>query len=180
MGRNIEIKARLADPQAVKSRVEAIAEGDPVVLEQEDVFFRSRSGRLKLRKTSDGAELIYYERSDDPEPAESQYLKTSCSDGPATEAMLSLALGIRGIVGKRRSVYRVGQTRVHLDEVENLGAFLELEVTLGLSEDAAEGEDIARALMEKLGIERGDLVAGAYIDLLEGEGAQGSGESVSS
>lgn len=41
---------------------------------------------------------------------------------------LRLALGIKGSVNKKRYLYMVGQTRVHVDEVEGLGNFMELEV----------------------------------------------------
>ncbi|MFN2187221.1 MAG: CYTH domain-containing protein, partial [Candidatus Promineifilaceae bacterium] len=80
---------------------------------------------------------------------------------------LESALGIRGIVRKRRWLYWVGNTRLHLDIVEGLGAFVELEVVLSTGQRIEEGEAIATSLMERLGISKGDLIEGAYIDLLE-------------
>jgi len=80
--------------------------------------------------------------------------------------VLSNALGVRGVVRKRRTLFLVGQTRIHLDEVENLGLFVEIEVVLSLQQTVSEGVHIAEEIMEKLGISRDDLVEKAYIDLL--------------
>jgi predicted adenylyl cyclase CyaB len=76
------------------------------------------------------------------------------------------------VVRKRRLLYLVGRTRIHLDEVEGLGAFLELEVVLADGEEEAEGEVIARRLLADLGVRDEDRVAKAYIDLLEEESGQ--------
>jgi predicted adenylyl cyclase CyaB len=80
---------------------------------------------------------------------------------------LELAYGIRGIVRKTRYLYLVDQTRVHLDEVEGLGQFMELEVVMQEGQSDAEGQLIAEGLMAVLGVERSDLLEGAYMDLLE-------------
>ena len=60
----------------------------------------------------------------------------------------------------------VGRTRIHLDRVEGLGDFLELEVVLGKSESTEEGMKTAQALMEKLGVQKSQLVEASYIDML--------------
>lgn len=170
MPRNVEIKARLAEPVTFRSRVEELADGAPILLEQEDVFFHSQRGRLKLRKEASGAQLIYYERSDLTGPAESQYFTESFADPATIEAMLSVALDIRGTVSKSRRLYKIGQTRVHIDEVLGLGSFVELEVELEAIQETSEGEAAARELMEKLELAEEYLVAESYIDLLEGPG----------
>jgi len=71
-------------------------------------------------------------------------------------------------VKKTRYLYLVGQTRVHLDDVEGLGQFMELEVVMREGQSDAEGQAIAEELMSRLRVERGDLIEGAYMDLLEG------------
>jgi predicted adenylyl cyclase CyaB len=81
--------------------------------------------------------------------------------------VLELAYGIRGVVRKTRYLYLVGQTRIHLDDVEGLGQFMELEVVLEEGQSDADGESIAEDLMSALGVESGDLIDGAYMDLLE-------------
>jgi predicted adenylyl cyclase CyaB len=70
-------------------------------------------------------------------------------------------------VRKTRYLHLVGQTRVHLDDVEGLGQFMELEVVMNEGQSDAEGQELAEALMARLGVERGDLLEGAYMDLLE-------------
>jgi adenylate cyclase class IV len=82
--------------------------------------------------------------------------------------VLAAALGVRGEVRKRRELVLVGQTRVHLDVVEGLGTFVELEVVLEAGQSDADGEAVARALLRELGLGEADLLPVAYIDLLEG------------
>ena len=111
--------------------------------------------------------MVYYERADVAGPKKSDYFIAETSDPEVLKAVLSKALGVRGVVRKKRRLYLVGQTRIHIDEVEGLGAFLELEVVLRRGESVEYGQKIAEDLMAKLGIKPGDLIDGAYIDLLE-------------
>ncbi len=166
MARNVEIKARLADPAATRCRVEALADGPPETLEQMDTFFRVAAGRLKLRETIGGrAELIFYERADDPEPKESRYERVPVVNAPALRDMLAAALGVRGEVVKRRLLYRAGRTRIHLDDVRDLGAFLELEVELRDGDTVEGGKDEAVRLLRSLDLAPDALVPQAYVDL---------------
>ena len=134
---------------------------------QEDTFFVVPHGRLKLRKlSSTSAELIYYERENGPGPKESRYSIYPTSEPESLKAVLGTSLGVRGIVRKTRTLYMVGQTRIHLDEVEALGSFVELEVVLQANQSHADGVRIARELMAKLEIQDSELLEEAYIDLL--------------
>lgn len=168
MARNVEIKAKVEDVTALLERIESIADRGPQVIHQEDTFFPCSKGRLKFRRFSEQeGELIFYERPDTTGPTESQYARTSSLEPDALTEMLSQALGVRGVVRKRRILYWMGQTRIHLDDVEGLGAFLELEVVLEPRQSTSEGIEIAGELMKRLKIKEADLVEGAYIDLLE-------------
>lgn len=168
MKRNVEIKARAANPEAIHARAGRLSGGPPAVLEQDDTFFHCRDGRLKLRLLSDArAELIHYDRPDNREPSECRYTVYPCVDPGLLGEALSGALGVRGRVRKVRSLYLVGNTRIHVDEVEGLGRFVELEVVLAPEQSSADGERVAREIMEALGIESRDLLDAAYIDLLE-------------
>ena len=82
------------------------------------------------------------------------------------EPILTAALGVLGRVHKKRTLYCIGQTRIHLDQVEGLGHFIELEVVLSEGQSPREGREKATNLMEQLEISQSDLVAGAYLDLL--------------
>ena len=170
--RNVEIKARVADAAALRIRVAGAATGPPVIIGQRDTFFAVARGRLKLRRFDDGTgELIFYERNDTTGPTTSTFSRSACSDAAGMEAVLARALGVRGVVEKRRELFMIGRTRVHLDDVRGLGHFVELEVVLEPSEPAAEGEREARALLATLGVPPAALLAPAYIDLLEHEHA---------
>ncbi|MEC5386305.1 class IV adenylate cyclase [Uliginosibacterium sp. H3] len=167
MARNIEIKARVADPEALAMKAAAIADEGPVAIFQDDTFFACATGRLKLRDFGNGTgELIYYRRADQSGPKESFYLLSPTSSPENLRESLRLANGIAGRVIKHRTLYLVGQTRVHLDHVENLGHFMELEVVLNDAETIADGTRIAEELMTRLGIESTALIEGAYVDLL--------------
>jgi predicted adenylyl cyclase CyaB len=165
MPRNVEIKARVTGWEQTRQRAAAIADRPPEMLEQEDVFFTVPRGRLKLRTQNGSAELIYYFRENTAGPRESRYLRVPVPDPVAARQMLALVHGERGIIQKIRWLYLVGQTRIHLDRVENLGDFLELEVVLRDGQSLEEGTAIARDLMTKLGIGDEQLVDRAYLDL---------------
>jgi adenylate cyclase len=168
MGRNVEIKAKVANLATLLDRLDSLADDGPSVIHQEDTFFPCPTGRLKFRRFSKKeGELIFYQRLDAAQPKESHYLRSPSHDPDGLVQLLSQVLGVRGVVRKRRTLYRLGQTRVHLDEVEGLGTFLELEVVLEPSQTLEEGAGIARKIMTGLGIQEDDLVKAAYIDLLK-------------
>jgi adenylate cyclase len=154
----------------LRQRVEAIADSGPHVIEQEDIFFPcpKTEGRLKFRRLSkDHGELIYYRRLDATGPCESRYIRSTSADPDSLVDALSQALGVRGVVRKHRTLFMVGQTRVHLDDVQGLGTFLELEVVLEPAQSVLEGTAVARQIMARLAVEEGDLVKEAYIDLID-------------
>jgi predicted adenylyl cyclase CyaB len=168
MPSNIEIKARVRDFANIRFRAEKLSDTPVEVIPQEDTFFNVPQGRLKLRILApDRGQLIYYTRPDQEGPKRSDYHIAYTSDPENLKRVLELAYGIRGMVKKTRYLYLVGQTRVHLDDVQGLGQFMELEVVLGEGQGDAEGQAIADGLMASLGVERSDLLEGAYMDLIE-------------
>ena len=167
MARNVEIKARIESVDSILPRAAALADGAPIEIVQEDIFFACERGRLKLRIVSpDEGQLIFYRRADRRGPKESFYLISPTTSPGTLRESLSLACGQIGCVRKNRTLFLVGRTRIHLDHVEGLGDFLELEVVLEEGEQVEAGEVIARDLMKKLQILPDQLVEGAYIDLL--------------
>lgn len=168
MARNIEIKARVADPKRMAERASEVADEGPWTIEQDDTFFGCERGRLKLRDFGNGnGELIFYRRPDQAGPGQSEYRITPIEDPEGLRAILADALGIVGRVRKRRSLFLSGRTRIHLDHVEALGDFLELEVVLADGESSRAGEAEAHMLMERLHIAEDDLVEVAYVDLMQ-------------
>lgn len=169
MPANIEIKARVRDLAALRTRAEALSDVPTQVIPQEDTFFNVQEGRLKLRVlAADRGQLIYYSRPDQSGPKRSDYHLYETGAPAGLKRILALALGVRGVVRKTRYLYLAGQTRIHLDDVHGLGQFIELEVVLRPDQTDAYGQDIAADLMAKLGVEEADLLDGAYMDLIEG------------
>ncbi|HTY64635.1 MAG TPA: class IV adenylate cyclase [Acidobacteriota bacterium] len=167
MPANIEIKARTENFAGLQEKLSALSGSHPEMLLQEDTFFHSPNGRLKLRVLQSGpAQLIQYDRPDQQGPKRSNYQVFETNEPESLKSTLSRAFGIRGVVRKERLLYLVGQTRVHLDRVEQLGNFVELEVVLRPGQSDTEGQEIAQDLMAKLNIRAEDLLKGAYIDLL--------------
>ncbi|MFC2157989.1 class IV adenylate cyclase [Acidobacteriota bacterium] len=167
--RNVEIKARTEDIKVLEERATKIADSGPFVFDQEDTFFHSQKGRLKLRKFSGTeGELIFYARPNTTGPSQCRYILSPTTTPDALLQSLTESNGIKGVIRKRRILYLSGQTRIHLDEVENLGQYVELEVVLRPGQKKSEGIQIANDMMEKLGISEDQLIEKAYIDLLLG------------
>lgn len=166
MANNVEVKARLRDPARAAAAAEALSGGPPAVLRQVDTFYASARGRLKLREQDDRAELIAYERPDLPGPKTSDYEVVPVAHAGALGHALGRALGVTGRVAKVRRLYLAGRTRIHLDAVDGLGDYLELEVVLRPGEDPADGHREATDLLARLGVDDADRVAVAYVDLL--------------
>jgi adenylate cyclase len=165
--RNVEIKARIDSVKALLPRAAKLSDKGPEEIQQDDTFFACASGRLKLREFSkDKGELIFYRRADRKGPKESFYVLSRTTEPETLREALALAYGQSGRVRKRRTLFISGRTRIHLDRVEELGDFLELEVVLADGEPAEAGEREARELMAELGVEPERLVEGAYVDLL--------------
>nr|XP_023011928.1 uncharacterized protein LOC111502156 [Leptinotarsa decemlineata] len=167
--RNVEIKAEVYNLDKLVELVKALAPQRHEIIIQKDTFYKVPNGRLKLRKFENGSgELIYYERPDTEGPKMCLYEKSSIlpENLNSIHTTLEKALGTKIVVNKIRQLFMVGQTRVHVDSVEDLGDFMELEVVLKDEQTSEEGEKIAFDIMEKLEISKENLISGAYADLL--------------
>jgi len=160
MRANLEIKARGGDWEKAR----ALATERVGVDEQVDTYFRTAVGRLKLRESSlSGGQLIPYFRPDADGPRRSDYRVLSVDDAPSLRAMLSEMLGVHAVVRKRREILLHENVRIHLDEVEGLGRFLELEAVFdGSAEEEARQRAKVRWMMEEMGLGEEDLIAGSY------------------
>jgi predicted adenylyl cyclase CyaB len=165
--RNIEIKARVQNLKSLADKVAPLATQGPMEIEQDDTFFNCPTGRLKLRSLSDNTGvLIFYNRVDESGPKLSSYQISHTNEPNQLRELLTSAYGQLGRVRKHRTLYIIERTRVHLDAVEELGNFLELEVVLDDNEPLESGALVTRDLMQKLEIPESDLIEGAYLDLL--------------
>src|SRR5438093_12218852 len=95
---NIEIKAHIRNLTEIKARVEKLSDIPVEVIPQEDIFFNTPKGRLKLRVLSaDKGQLIYYTRPDQEGPKRSDYHISLTCDPENLKRVLELAYGIRGV-----------------------------------------------------------------------------------
>lgn len=167
---NVELKARDGDPAGSAARCAALGAQDRGVLDQRDTYFLARHGRLKLRQQGErSGELIAYRRPDAFDATASTYVLVPVSAPDELAEGLEAALGSVVVVSKRRRLFLWEGVRIHLDEVDGLGSFIELEAELERDADedalAAARRKVAR-LREELAIADAALVSVGYADLL--------------
>jgi predicted adenylyl cyclase CyaB len=166
MARNVEIKARVDNPAVLLERARAISGTGPIEIIQDDTFFSCLHGRLKLRELSPSqGQLIFYQRPDSRCPKVSHYVISETSEPRSLRNLLAQSLGIIGRIRKRRLLFLAGSARIHFDEVEGLGHFMEIEIVLADGDSVEAGEATLRDLMARLGISEESLLAGAYMDM---------------
>ncbi|MGO9264979.1 MAG: class IV adenylate cyclase [Candidatus Binataceae bacterium] len=164
--RNLEAKFRLADLARARTRAEAIGFVYAATLIQRDTFFAVPHGKLKLREEADGAVLIHYQREDARGFELSNYTIVRLTDAATTRAMLESALGVIAAVRKRRTLLLRDNIRFHLDEVEQLGEFGEIEIVLAAEEDATANRAALGAILDALEVRTVDLIGVSYFELI--------------
>jgi adenylate cyclase class 2 len=165
---NLEIKARCADLDTTRERARAVATRCLGVDRQTDTYFATTRGRLKLRESSlSGGQLIPYLRPDQRGPKNADYAVIRVEEPESLKALLTEILGVHRVVRKVREIWLHENVRIHLDEVEGLGSFVELEAVYDGASESLPGERRKiRFLMERLGIGEEDLVDTSYEGLL--------------
>jgi adenylate cyclase, class 2 len=165
--RNIELKARVHDLDAARRIAELVATAHLGVQRQIDTYFRCSNGRLKLREI-DGqrAQLIAYSRPDEMNVKPSDYRIVAIEDAHAARSLLTTALDVLVVVTKRREIFLRHNVRIHLDDVDQLGAFLEFEAVIGNGVDEETGRRQVDQLRDRFAIADADLVRASYGDLI--------------
>ena len=177
--RNLELKARDPDPARSLERALALGAEDMGEITQRDTYFAGARGRLKLREQdAEGSalwdELIEYSRPDSTDPRPSTYLRVPVADAPTLREALEAAYGTLVTVVKKRRVLLWEGVRIHLDDVEGLGSYLEFEALAEQGSDLSAERDKLERLRDELGIQDANLVATSYSDLVLGGGADTS------
>jgi homotetrameric cytidine deaminase len=163
---NVELKARDTNPEVTAARCLNLGAVDQGALYQTDTYFTARRGRLKVRSHDGGdSELIAYRRPDTLEAGESTYVRVPAPD--TIVEVLDAALGpATVVVSKRRQLLLWEGVRIHLDEVDGLGSFVEFEAVLPDAGDLESARANVARLRSELGIEDDALVSVGYADLL--------------
>ncbi|MFZ0887449.1 MAG: class IV adenylate cyclase [Candidatus Binataceae bacterium] len=189
--RNVEAKFRLRNPDAVRARAIAIGFAPAGVLSQRDTFFKTVSGKLKLREEPAGAWLIYYRRGGAAGSQLSDYEIVPVAEPERVRAIFSEAFGVIAEVRKQRTLLLFSEpcslrssqwelagesseasdsvknnTRLHLDRVESLGDFGEIEAVLGEGETPEANQNRVKELLRQLGIDPADLIEVSYFELM--------------
>jgi adenylate cyclase class 2 len=163
--RNVEIKAVDDDPARTLERALALGASDEGVLAQRDTYFAVPAGRLKLREQEPGGdELIAYERPDAAAVRVSAYRLVPVAHARELRAALEATTGIRVVVAKRRRLLLWETVRIHLDEVEGLGSFVELEAVVDAGSDPARERELIADVRAALEIGDAALLEGSYAD----------------
>lgn len=166
--RNVELKARIESLEHARLVAEKIGARFVEVLRQKDTYFVAAHGRLKLREINGTqSELIWYDRSNDVSSRTSRYQLLPIENPRTLAALLGPAMGVRQVVEKCRELWLFENVRIHLDEVEQLGTFLEFEAVLGVHDKEADGHAVISQLKQEFQIADTDLVLTSYGDLLD-------------
>ncbi len=165
MRQNLELKARISSvSEAVHAahRLKAKAKG---ILRQRDVYYKVSHGRLKLRIINDrSAELIFYNRPNKKGSRYSDYFLLHISNVRLVNELCTAAFGQKVVVEKKRRLFIYKNSRIHLDEVRELGTFIEFEVLVKHGRHQA--QKLLEALVTKFNIRRATIIAVSYADLV--------------
>ena len=164
---NIEIKARCSDPERIRAILEKEGADYKGLDHQTDIYFKVPKGRLKLRKGDIENCLIFYSRDNQKSPKQSDVILTKTKPEPAIEKILTIALSVLVKIIKKRHIYFIENVKFHIDLVEGLGSFVEIEA---IDRQANIGKqklfEQCRHYMDLLGIKENDLVQNSYSDML--------------
>jgi len=170
MAKNLEIKAFCSDLERTESIVKKIATEYLGLDTQTDTYFYTKNGRFKLRESSQsGSYLIPYLRLDQTDAKVSMYAKIDIENNSNVKSLFEEILGVQSLVKKKRTIYLYENVRIHLDEVEGLGTFIEFEAVFDDKDNCDEEKQKAKVdyLMQKLDIKKDMLIAVSYENLLK-------------
>ena len=164
MPMNLELKARVRSRRGAEAHARGAGARECGILRQTDTYFNVPKGRLKLREISgSGAELIQYERTEDSSERWSTYRTIPIADPESLKQALTETLGIRVVVRKERTLFLLRGARIHLDDVEGIGSFVEFEVP---SPGGEEPTALMRDLRAIFHISEELVEKGSYSDLI--------------
>ena len=164
---NIEIKAKTIDQPRIREILRFHNADFRGIDHQIDTYFRSREGRLKLREGTIENHLIHYYRENISGPKTSDVSLFKTHPESSIKELLTRALGVLVVVDKKREIYFIENVKFHLDQVNNLGTFVEIEA-IDLSGTIGKEKLLLQCqyYLELFHISSGDLISESYSDLL--------------
>lgn len=164
---NIEIKAYCTNPEMV-TEILARHDADFKGMDhQVDTYFKVASGRLKLREGNIENSLIHYDRENSSGPKTSNVLLYKPNPDNNLKEILAKSLGMMTVVNKKRKIYFIDNVKFHIDEVDGLGSFVEIEA---IDKEGSIGKETLKqqceSWMKLLNIQDNDLIELSYSDLL--------------
>lgn len=164
---NIEIKAKCADPDFIRTYLEKNGAEFKGTDHQVDTYFNVATGRLKLREGNIENNLIYYERTDQPGPKSSHFHLVSLPDAKEMKNILARSIGIKIVVEKKREIWFKENVKFHIDEVPGLGSFTEIEASNKYADRSKEKlQEQCDFYLKEFRIKKEDLISVSYSDML--------------
>lgn len=164
---NVEIKAHCRDLNFIRHILYDKDIRPDKKVRQIDTYFCTSNGKLKLRETPEKAELIHYQREQIRGPKKSTVNFYHPTDPTALKEILTLSNKILVIVEKQREIYWSENVKIHLDQVQNLGTFIEIEA---IDFDGKFGEaqlyKQCHYFLELFQVKQDELITESYSDML--------------
>ncbi len=164
---SIEIKARSNKHEKIREFLKSHNADFRGTDHQVDTYFKVGHGRLKLREGNIENYLIYYDRKNGTGPKQSDSILFKSTPGSPLKSILTKANGILSVVDKIREIYFMGNVKFHIDTVQNLGEFIEIEA-IGDGEGIEKSKLLEQCnhYLKEFEIEKADIISGSYSDLL--------------
>lgn len=167
MKKNFEIKVKLDNQEKTIKLLRMFCKGKKVIKQrqfQEDIYYRVNKGRLKLR-IIDGktGNLIHYFRSNETGKRVSNYTISETNTPKELNTILSSLYGVLITVKKSREITIIDDTRIHIDKVNGLGNYLEIEIIFNSIKEA---RDRMRGLIKSLELNEKAFIKVSYSDLI--------------
>ncbi|MCX8009723.1 MAG: class IV adenylate cyclase [Ignavibacteria bacterium] len=164
MPKNLEIKCKVDNLEKFKMILKEIKAKHIFTSEMKDVYFKVDKGRLKVRDSAGEKSIIFYNRNEDGKERWSKFFVIEVNQPQRYVNFFNKFLEKLVTVKKKRSLYHFGNTRIHLDKVERLGYFIELETKLSKSITKARKE--FNFLCNKLNLDKSVQILNSYSDLI--------------
>ncbi|HNW71532.1 MAG TPA: class IV adenylate cyclase [Candidatus Paceibacterota bacterium] len=164
---NIEIKAKSNNHERIREFLKSHNADFKGIDHQIDTYFKVNKGRLKLREGNIENYLIYYERENKEGPKQSDVILFKLTSGSSLKSILINTNGVLVVVDKKREIYFIENVKFHIDTVQELGTFIEIEA---IDDDGSIGKNKllqqCNEYLKLFDISESDLISVSYSDLL--------------